>query len=173
MAGLSKGWWKQRDSEYRTAFRSHVEQGLSPFKNPASLLFRQGKANKKQFKKRFKNLRQELVENETKWEKAVGYILTGAGINFIRQKEFPFPTRPRSRIVDFLLPDIFLAIEIDGAQHYTPAGRAKDARREAQFKDEYPQIKFLRYSNYEVDAEGFAERLQKDIREVRCAFEAQ
>lgn len=66
------------------------------------------------------------------------------GIQFFRQK-------PIGRfIIDFYAKCIKLAIEIDGAQHYTTEGKAYDMERDAYL---YSQgVTILRFGNHEVHA---------------------
>jgi very-short-patch-repair endonuclease len=165
----TKGWAKRRMAPFAKAFREQCKQGLSPWKNSASLLAKQKKIKKRRAKivKR-RDFAGHLLANQTKWEIIVGRVLTSNGIAFMRQKAFPFESAPHTRIVDFLIPDIYLALEVDGSQHYTDEGQRKDAYRTAQFAEEYPHIRFLRYSNFEVMAEGFEDRLARDIEAARA-----
>ena len=64
------------------------------------------------------------------------------GIQFYRQ-------RPISNyIVDFYAPSIGLVIEVDGGQHFEPAGLESDARRTAHL--EKLGLKVVRYDNMQL-----------------------
>ena len=51
-------------------------------------------------------------------------------------------------IVDFYVPSAKLVIELDGSQHYEPAGQMYDARRSAYLEQQGIQV--LRFSNSDV-----------------------
>ncbi len=86
----------------------------------------------------------DLRRNMTKQEKHLWYdYLKNYPIRWYRQ-----------RIIDNFIADFFcykvrLAIEIDGAQHYTEQGLAYDKERTAVF-NAY-RIKVLRFSNSDID----------------------
>ena len=66
----------------------------------------------------------------------------GMGGKFRRQHPIaPF-------VLDFYCHELCLAVEVDGGQHVTEAGRARDARRTALLKVRGIQV--LRFSNLEV-----------------------
>ena len=51
-------------------------------------------------------------------------------------------------IADFYIASSNLIIELDGSQHYEPSGLAKDAERDACFRDN--GITVLRYTNLDI-----------------------
>ena len=55
----------------------------------------------------------------------------------------------RTYIVDFYIPSVKLAIEIDGSQHYEEEARARDQERDAAL--EQLGILTLRYSNSDIN----------------------
>lgn len=67
---------------------------------------------------------------------------SGSGVKFRRQH----PWGPY--VLDFYAERVHLAIEVDGGQHYTPEGLAKDAER-TKFL-ESAGIQVLRFSDTEV-----------------------
>ena len=86
----------------------------------------------------------ELRNNATKQENDLWYrFLRQRPEHWYRQKivgEF---------IVDFYCPKAKLVVELDGMQHYTPAGRAYDEERSAYL--EGIGLKVVRFLNKEVD----------------------
>lgn len=111
-------------------------------------------------KKMAKKLRERATPEEIHCMNLLGLL----GIGYEFQQNFIMSSRPRFRIVDFLIPDLMLVLEIDGAHHFWASGRKRDAIRAAQFASDYPHIRFIRFTNREVMASGFFFRL----REVLC-----
>ena len=72
-------------------------------------------------------------------------------------------------IVDFYCYSARLAIEIDGAQHYTPEGLAYDAERTSILIT--MGLKVLRFKNEDVDEHfhNVCKRIDTEIK-TRCAF---
>ena len=64
------------------------------------------------------------------------------GLQFYRQKPLG------SYIVDFYCPAANLVVEVDGGQHYTEEGKAKDKRRDDDLAG--LGLKVLRFSNSDV-----------------------
>jgi very-short-patch-repair endonuclease len=94
---------------------------------------------------RLREFSRELRQNQTDAEQRIWTELRGrrfAGVKFRRQVPIG------QFIVDFLSVRKNLVIELDGGQHYDPAGRARDAKR-----DEYLRLQglnVLRFSDYDV-----------------------
>jgi len=83
-------------------------------------------------------------------------------VQFYRQKTIG------SFIIDFYAKSIRLAIEIDGAQHYTDEGRTRDIER-----DNYLQslgITILRFGNHEIykHIEVVLEKISFTILQLKC-----
>ena len=93
---------------------------------------------------RLRSRARELRNNATKQENDLWYrFLRLRPEQWYRQKvigEF---------IVDFYCPKAKLVIELDGLQHYTPAGLAYDEERSAYL--EGAGMKVVRFQNKEVD----------------------
>ena len=86
---------------------------------------------------------QELRRNMTKEERRLWYdYLSGYPLRFRRQVTIG------NYIVDFYCASAKLAIELDGSQHYTPEGVAKDEERTAFL--EANGIRVLRFSNADI-----------------------
>ena len=86
-----------------------------------------------------------------------------------------YPHRFRSQvtcgnyILDFYCAAARLAIELDGSQHYEPAGQAYDARRDAYL--ERQGILVLRFSNADVNFQlrGVCEAIDRAVEErINC-----
>ena len=87
---------------------------------------------------------QELRRNATKQENHLWYdFLKSHPCQFRRQKQFD------RYIVDFYCGSANLAIEIDGAQHFTQEGRSHDRARDAHL--ESIGLRVIRFTNDEVD----------------------
>jgi very-short-patch-repair endonuclease len=88
-----------------------------------------------------RNLRRSMTDAEKLlWSKIRGKQLSG--LQFYRQKIIG------NYIVDFYCPRTRLAVEIDGGQHYSAEGKAKD-----RLRDEYMAeagIRVLRFSDRDV-----------------------
>ena len=86
---------------------------------------------------------QELRKNLTKEERRLWYeYLSGYPYRFRRQVTFG------NYIVDFYCAAAKLAVELDGSQHYEPAGQDYDLRRTAYLNS--IGIAVLRFSNLDV-----------------------
>jgi very-short-patch-repair endonuclease len=94
---------------------------------------------------RLKPFAQKLRRSMTLAERKLWYRINRkqlAGKQFYRQK----PLGPY--VVDFYCPKAKLVIELDGGQHYSPAGTAKDRERDAYLAD--LGLKVLRFSDRDV-----------------------
>jgi very-short-patch-repair endonuclease len=92
-------------------------------------------------KERRKELRNRLTETERiLWIMLKGQKLSGR--KFRRQHSIGY------YIVDFYCPSERLVIELDGSQHYTTEGIAKDKERDEHLK--LLEIKVIRFTNEEV-----------------------
>ncbi|MFG1333802.1 endonuclease domain-containing protein [Xanthobacter autotrophicus] len=90
---------------------------------------------------RARTLRETLTDAERRlWGELRGHRL--GGLSFRRQ----FPVGPY--VVDFVCLPAGLVIEVDGGQHYEPAGQAKDQRRDLFLADKGFTV--LRFSNLDV-----------------------
>jgi very-short-patch-repair endonuclease len=101
----------------------------------------------------------ELRSNLTKTERIVWNILRARRLNgasFRRQ----VPVGPC--IADFVCHTANLVVEIDGGQHYEPAGLARDQRRDAFLQAK--GFRILRFSNLDVvtNRAGVAEALARE-----------
>ena len=85
------------------------------------------------------------------WERIRGKQLKG--YNFYRQKTIG------NYIVDFYCPKAKLVIELDGGQHYSPEGKAKDRERDGYMKG--IGLIVIRFSDKEVfeNTQGVLERI--------------
>ena len=102
----------------------------------------------------------ELRKNMTPQERRLWYcFLKDYPIRFQRQKAI------KSFIADFYCHKAKLVIEIDGSQHYTDDGMAKDAERTALL-EEY-NLDVIRFSNRDIDRnfEGVCYEIDKKISE--------
>lgn len=103
-----------------------------------------------------RKLRKEMTDAErVLWSGIKGKQLKG--YQFYRQKPIG------NFIVDFYCPKAGLVLELDGGQHYTEDGRAKDSRR-----DEFMQsmeLRVLRFSDREVfeNMEGVFEKIWENL----------
>lgn len=70
------------------------------------------------------------------------------------------------RIVDVYLEDLDVAIEADGAQHFTKKGLRYDERRARVMAKSRPAMRILRYPNGVILGEGFKVRLGRDLAEL-------
>ena len=97
------------------------------------------------YDKQLKVLSQHLRKNMTDAEKMLWLKLRRKqlkGYQFYRQKIIG------KYIVDFYCPKANLVIELDGGQHYSETGRAKDRTRDDVLRE--MGIKVLRFSDREV-----------------------
>ena len=93
-------------------------------------------------------LAQNLRKNATKQEKHLWYdFLSNYKPRFQRQKAID------NFIADFYCHEAKLIIEIDGSQHFTDNGLAKDKRR-TEILEGY-DLKVLRFTNSEIDKEFY------------------
>lgn len=108
------------------------------------------------YNKGLKQFARELRKNQTEAEAFLWMWLIKRQVNnfqFYRQRIIC------NYIVDFYCPDAKLVIEIDGGQHYSEEGKAKDAMRDRHLAD--LGIKVLRFSAGEVfeNTEGVLETI--------------
>ena len=99
-------------------------------------------------------LRKNMTDTEKRlWTKIRKKQLKGA--QFYRQKPIG------NYIVDFYCPTAKLVIELDGGQHYTPSGRAKDHIRDSYLRSLGLQV--LRFSDREIfdNLQGVLETIYK------------
>jgi len=97
------------------------------------------------YEKQLKTLSQHLRNNMTDAEKMLWLKLKRKqlkGYPFYRQKIIG------KYIVDFYCPKANLVIELDGGQHYTVAGEAKDSIRDDALRE--MGLKVLRFSDRDV-----------------------
>ena len=87
---------------------------------------------------------QELRRNATKQENHLWYdFLKDHPCQFRRQKQFD------RYIVDFYCGSANLAIELDGAPHFTEEGKLRDKSRDAHFNS--IRLRVLHFTNSEID----------------------
>jgi very-short-patch-repair endonuclease len=108
------------------------------------------------YNKSLREFSRSLRENMTGaerllWEKIRGKQLKG--YQFYRQKTIG------NYIVDFHCPRAKLVIELDGGQHYSSEGKAKDRQRDVYMK--CIGLRVLRFSDKEVfeNTQGVLERI--------------
>ena len=95
-------------------------------------------------KERLTSLSQQLRKNMTKEEKHLWYdFLKQLPVTVNRQKVIG------NYIVDFYIDSAKMIIELDGSQHYSEEGEAKDIIRDSYFKR--IGIKVLRYTNRQIN----------------------
>ena len=95
----------------------------------------------KALKQYSRRLRQEMTDTEKKlWSEIRGKQLRG--YQFYRQKPIG------DFIVDFYCPKAKLVIELDGGQHYTEQGQAKDHKRDDSLRS--MGLLVLRFADKEV-----------------------
>ena len=95
-------------------------------------------------KERLTSLSQQLRKNMTKEEKHLWYdFLKQLPVTVNRQKIIG------NYIVDFYIDSAKIIIELDGSQHYSEEGEAKDIIRDSYFKR--IGIKVLRYTNRQIN----------------------
>jgi len=107
------------------------------------------KDNYKFLKELGKKYASELTIKATKWELEFNAKLESTGESFIFQHPV-ICKKERLFILDFYVPSLKLAIELDGSSHYTKRGIVKDKKRTAMLKKE--GIKVVRISNSLVKA---------------------
>jgi len=104
-------------------------------------------------------LARKLRRDMTQSERRLWSVLRNnqLGVHFRRQVPFgPY-------ILDFLAIELKLAIEVDGAQHYAPEGKAHDAERDAYLRSH--GIKVLRFLDSDVlrDREGVVRVIYEEV----------
>ncbi|MEW6375304.1 MAG: endonuclease domain-containing protein [Thermodesulfobacteriota bacterium] len=110
----------------------------------------------KTLKEYSRRLRKEMTDAERKlWSKIRGKQLKG--YQFYRQKPIG------NFIVDFYCPKANLVLELDGGQHYTEEGKAKDMRR-GEFMRSIG-LRVLRFSDKEVfeNMDGVIEKIEENL----------
>ena len=101
-----------------------------------------------------------LRRGETDAERLLWMMLRGrqvAGAKFRRQHQFgPF-------ILDFFCAEHQLAVEVDGSQHFSDDGVARDASRTAWLRR--AEIRVLRFDNRQVllETEGVLEAILQEL----------
>ncbi|MBM2815994.1 MAG: methyltransferase [Ignavibacteria bacterium] len=107
-----------------------------------------------------KQFRKQLRNSMTKAEVLLWINLKNGKLN---EHKFRRQHSVGNYILDFYCPQINLALEIDGSQHYSDEGKEKDLERENFLKT--LNIKVLRYSNFEVlsNIDGVIEDIRKNL----------
>jgi len=110
----------------------------------------------------------ELRSRQTDVEGLIWSLLRGRrflGLKFRRQHPCP------PYFIDFYCDELRLAIELDGGQHNSVAGRRDDARRSALLADQ--RIEVLRFWNHEVlgDLDAVLEALFHAVERIRNSKE--
>jgi very-short-patch-repair endonuclease len=113
------------------------------------------------YNKGLKEFSRDLRKNMTEAETALWWKLRKRQLNnrqFYRQRIIA------NYIVDFYCPEEKLVIEIDGSQHYSEPGQAKDRLRDSHLTD--LGLKVLRFSAREVmeTLEGVLEVINRCLR---------
>lgn len=99
-------------------------------------------------KEKGREFARDLRDRATEWEIAFMKVLRQAQLAFVFQ--YPVICNKRNLfILDFYLPKQKIAIELDGASHYTPEGQKRDKRRTACLKKE--GIRVIRFMNRQVE----------------------
>jgi very-short-patch-repair endonuclease len=105
-----------------------------------------------------------MAAQPTRAESCVARTLRRLGVKFQSQHIVG------QRILDFYLPQHDIAIEADGAQHFTTGGIADDARRERQLAARYPGIQFIRLENrFILNHRRLGDELRARIRAIQEA----
>ena len=106
-------------------------------------------------------LARELRKNMTPWERKLWYcFLKRYPVRFFRQKEI------EHYIVDFYCAAAKLVIELDGSQHYDPAGQAKDRDRDRYLRSRGLEV--ARYSNLDI-AQNFSGVCEDILRRIAAS----
>lgn len=98
-----------------------------------------------QYNSRLKGYSRQLRKNITDAERALWSKMRGKqlkGCQFYRQKPLG------NFIIDFYCPKGSLVVELDGGQHYSEEGKAKDAHRDKYLEE--MGLRVLRFSDREV-----------------------
>ena len=101
---------------------------------------------------------QELRRNATRQENHLWYdYLRNHPCQFRRQKQFD------RYIVDFYCGSANLAIELDGAPHFTEEGKVHDRARDAHFRS--ISLRVIRFTNDDVDRrfDEVCRRIDKEL----------
>ncbi len=125
-------------------FKRRTSYSIPPFAKGGQGGFHE-QDNMKPYNKNLKHPSRELRKNMTDaecllWSRVRRKQIKG--LQFYRQKPLG------SYIVDFYCPAANLVVEIDGGQHYTDEGKAKDKRRDDDLAG--LGLKVLRFSNVDV-----------------------
>lgn len=91
--------------------------------------------------------RYELQFNANKYEHIVGSYLVSHNVSFIHQA--PFIINRKIYFLDFFIPSLRTAIEVDGISHESSISHEKDKDRDLNFKS--IGIKTIRISNSECN----------------------
>ena len=104
-------------------------------------------------------LAKALRKNMTKEEKHLWYdYLRNHSLKFMRQKTLG------KYIVDFYCYKAKLAIEIDGAQHYSDGGKEYDEQRTEYLEKQFG-VRVIRFTNLEIQQrfEGVCNKISEEI----------
>jgi very-short-patch-repair endonuclease len=106
-----------------------------------------------------RRLRKEMTIAERKlWSKLRGNAM---GVHFRRQVPFG------KYILDFFSFETKLVIELDGSQHYTESGRARDSIRDQYLREH--GLTILRFSDHEFlsNPSGVMEKIYENVHSIR------
>lgn len=95
--------------------------------------------------------RYELQFSANKYEHYVGEYLLSHNVSFIHQA--PFIINGKIYFLDFFIPSLRIAIEVDGASHEYSWKHEKDKDRDSNFKS--IGIKTIRISNSECESSKY------------------
>ena len=95
--------------------------------------------------------RYELQFSANKYEHYVGAYLLSHNVSFIHQA--PFIINGKIYFLDFFIPSLRIAIEVDGASHEYSWKHEKDKDRDSNFKS--IGIKTIRISNSEYESSKY------------------
>jgi very-short-patch-repair endonuclease len=153
---LSSRAQRKADKKTRRAARKAARRSLSPQKPKP---FIPGSSSKGAIA-----FAAKMRANPTPAEKALQFFAKSLGY-YVDSQAVYGDQRIGHRIVDVLITHKGheIALEADGAQHYSPEGIEADRIRAEYFARYFPRVKFLRYSNHEILREGFIDRLKDDL----------
>ena len=129
------------------------KRGLGGFENSTSIKML---SYNKSLKKHSQTLRRNMTEAEKMlWSKLMRRQVKGH--QFYRQKVIG------NYIVDFYCAEANIVIEVDGGQHYTNSGKAKDEIRDSKLNG--AGLKVLRFSDIDVlkNIEGVMEVIFRHV----------
>lgn len=109
----------------------------------------------------------QLYSRPTRHELAVEEVVATLGIPY----RFQHPVLAAKAILDFAFPTLRLALEIDGKDHFTAKGLAKDAARTERLAKLNWQV--VRLTNGEVDADvrtAVMHVLQPFLEKTKCPY---